>query len=79
MDRWLHYYAIAEQCEREAAEASRDQTRAIMLEAAAQWRQLGDDAKHDDQRKISKLESSSEAQSTHAGVRQTAPSPKPPG
>jgi hypothetical protein len=45
MDRSLHYYAIAEQCEREAAEASREQTRNIMLEAAAQWRQLGDNAK----------------------------------
>ena len=45
MDKSLHYYAIAKQCEREAAEASLEQTRKIMLEAAAQWRQLGDKAK----------------------------------
>ena len=45
MDKSMHYYAIAEQYEREAAEASLEQTRKIMLEAAAQWRQLGDKAK----------------------------------
>ncbi len=45
MEKSLHYYAIAEQCEREAAQASREQTREIMLEAAAQWRRLGDEAK----------------------------------
>jgi hypothetical protein len=52
MEKSLHYYAIAEQCEREAAEASHEQTREIMLEAAAQWRRLGDEAKSDEIKKL---------------------------
>jgi hypothetical protein len=52
MDNSLHYYAIAEQCEREAAETSREQTREVMLEAAVQWRRLGDEAKPDEIKKL---------------------------
>jgi hypothetical protein len=57
MDKSLHYYAIAEQCEREAAETSREQTREVMLEAAAQWRRLGDNAKSNENQKTPRSES----------------------
>jgi hypothetical protein len=38
-------YQMAEQCKQQAAGVKNEQARQILLEAAAQWRRLGDDLK----------------------------------
>jgi hypothetical protein len=45
METALECCVFAEQCERKSRQVASAQNRAILLEAAASWRRLGDDLK----------------------------------
>jgi len=42
METAAEFYAMAELCDRQAAEVDSERVRQILLEAAAQWRRLGE-------------------------------------